>query len=58
MQNLLDKYIIPTYMKRMGLKPEQQMEYAKFEPTLDPKGAYHKKLEYIIQLWLLTMMVA
>ena len=45
MQNLLDKYIIPTYMKRMGLKPEQQMEYAEFEPALDPKGAYHKRLE-------------
>lgn len=45
MQNLLDKYIIPTYMKRMGLKPEQQMEYAEFESVLDPKSAYHKRLE-------------
>ena len=36
MQKLLDKYIIPIYLKRMGLKTEQQLEYAKFESVLDP----------------------
>ena len=45
MQNLLDKYIIPTYIKRMGLTPDQQSEYAEFEPVLDPKSAFHKRLK-------------
>ena len=45
MQNLLDKYIMPIHLKRMNLKPEQRLEYAEFEPILDPRGAYNKKFE-------------
>ena len=45
MQNLLDKYIIPTYIKRMGLTPDQQLKYVECEPALDPNGAFDRKLE-------------
>ena len=44
-QNLLDRYMIPTYLKRMGLKPEQKLEYLHCEPALDPNDTYDRKLE-------------
>ena len=45
-QNLLKRYIVPTYMKRMGLETEQQMaEYHEYESVLDPVGAYDTKFE-------------
>lgn len=45
MQNLLDKYIVPNYLKRMGLSPENQLAFVDYEPVLDPIAAYDKKLE-------------
>ena len=44
-QSLLEKYIVPTYLRRMGLTPEERMEYVDFKPVLDPKGAFNKKFE-------------
>eukprot|EP00111_Clytia_hemisphaerica_P001235 TCONS_00003513-protein len=44
-QNLLDKYMIPVYLKRMGLTAEQQKDHASIEYILDPKGAYNSNLD-------------
>ena len=44
-QNLLDKYMIPVYLKRMGLTAEQQKDHVEIEYILDPKGAYNPNLD-------------
>ena len=44
-QHLLDNYMIPIYLKRMGLTTDQRMDYVEMEEILDPKGAYNQKFE-------------
>ena len=46
--NMLMRYIVPTYVKRLGLgneSDEKVAEYSKYESVLDPIGAYDTKFE-------------
>ena len=44
-QSLFNQHMIPLRLKRMGLTPDQQLQYIDIEPVLDPNAAYDKKHE-------------
>ena len=46
--NMLMRYIVPAYLKRLGLENESNQivaKYSKYESVLDPMGAYEPKFE-------------
>ena len=44
-QGLVDKYLIPSYISRLGIKPEEREFYAKVEDVLDTQSAFNPKFE-------------
>ena len=44
-QKLLDKYLVPTYISRMGIKPEERELYAEIEDVLESQSAFNPKFE-------------
>ena len=45
MQGLVDKYLIPSYISRLGIKPEEREFYAKVKDVLDTQSAFNPKFE-------------
>ena len=44
-QRLVNKYLIPSYISRLGIKPEEREFYAKVEDVLDTQSAFNPKFE-------------
>ena len=44
-QTLVDKYLIPSYISRLDIKPEEREFYAKVEDVLDTQSAFNPKFE-------------
>ena len=44
-QALMEKYLIPTYLKRLGIKESERSNYIDVEDCLDPKSVENPKFE-------------
>ena len=44
-QRLVDNYLVPTYISRLGIKPEEREFYATVEDVLDTQSAFNSKFE-------------
>uniref|UniRef100_A0A7M5XI32 Uncharacterized protein n=1 Tax=Clytia hemisphaerica TaxID=252671 RepID=A0A7M5XI32_9CNID len=44
-QELYDRYLIPTYLKRLGIGEDERTQYSDIEDVLDVNAAYNEKFE-------------